>query len=166
MESPQRTSGIWKVWRLYGRDRKAWVLARSIPNANGCWIWDGALNANGYGIATGGLAHRIAYEAYVGPIPDGMNVNHRCDVRRCVNPDHLWIGTQIENIADAKAKKRMRGPTDRGGERHPLAKLTATDVWRLRDILSRGVKQKEVAKMFGISSTQVSRIARGTRWAA
>ncbi len=85
----------------------------AIPES-GCWLWSGVLDKDGYGhfhtYAQGKrrftCAHRVAYEIYVAPIPSGMSVLHRCDVRSCVNPAHLFIGTQKDNIADMIRKGR------------------------------------------------------------
>lgn len=74
---------------------------------SGCWLWTGSLNNKGYGQFNGNYAHRKSYEMHVGPIPEGMNVLHRCDTPSCVRPSHLWAGSQLENIRDAKSKGRM-----------------------------------------------------------
>lgn len=88
-----------------------------VEKTEGCWLWT-ASTRNGYGqIALGGrgnpvlYAHRVSYEMHHGPIPDGLVVMHTCDVRSCVRPDHLTVGTQAENLADMVAKGRSyRGP--------------------------------------------------------
>ena len=77
---------------------------------SGCWIWMRSTASHGYGDFRLNyklfLAHRASYEAFVGPIPDGMFVLHRCDVKQCVNPDHLFLGTNADNMADKEAKGR------------------------------------------------------------
>jgi hypothetical protein len=80
------------------------------PNDRGCMLWVAHLKGTPYGKLKWGrrtqFAHRLAWEHANGPIPDGLKVLHRCDVPKCVNPEHLFIGTQIENIADRDAKGR------------------------------------------------------------
>jgi hypothetical protein len=80
-------------------------------DASGCWIWTGRVNSWGYGFFSyrrTAAAHRVSYLLFRGPIPKGANIRvcHTCDVRLCVNPDHLWIGTQQDNIKDCAEKKR------------------------------------------------------------
>ena len=78
----------------------------------GCWIWKMSVDRVGYGHEwVGGKlrqAHRVSYETHIGPIPHGMKVLHKCDVRACINPSHLFLGTQKENIQDCKKKGRIR----------------------------------------------------------
>lgn len=83
------------------------LFARVNKDANGCWLWTGAMRADGYGVLRSRPAHRVSYEVFVGPIADDMVICHRCDVRNCVNPEHLFQGTQRENILDASSKGRL-----------------------------------------------------------
>lgn len=82
-----------------------------VDKTDGCWLWTAGKFPNGYGKfrheGKFKKAHRVSFEHHVGPIPLGMLICHRCDVRRCVNPDHLFVGTQKQNIQDAMAKGRF-----------------------------------------------------------
>lgn len=92
------------------------IERHSIPEPNsGCWLWQGNTTKKGYGRLGGGQAHRMSWTAFRGTIPEGMCVLHRCDNRACVNPDHLWLGTQIDNINDCVNKGRNR--SSRGAHR-------------------------------------------------
>lgn len=129
----------------------------------GCWLWTGGTHEFGYGVMGVGRrgqgttkAHRWAFEHFVGPIPDGMFVCHRCDVPACVNPDHLFLGTHLDNVRDAISKDRHAR-----GEVNGHAKLTADDVRAIR--ADRRI-QRVVAAEYGVARTVVSRIRSGTRW--
>lgn len=92
----------------------ATVLNNCLPEPNtGCWLWLGPFMYQGYGVTKIGgrqwRAHRLSYTTMVGPIPDGMHVCHACDVRECVNPEHLWLGTNADNTTDRHLKGRSRG---------------------------------------------------------
>lgn len=130
----------------------------------GCWHWTGALS----GLRYGGLkhegkvlkAHRLSFELAHGPVPDGMQVLHRCDRPTCVNPDHLWLGTHLDNMRDMFAKKRRRAPL---GELNGRAKLTAEQAAAIRAD-SRSVA--ELSKAFGVSKVQIYNIRKSVSWAS
>ncbi len=138
------------------------------PNS-GCWLWTGATTASGYGrigVDIGRIhqyrssrAHRVAYELFVGLIPEGMSVLHKCDTPSCVNPRHLYLGSQQENIVDAKNKHR-----NAYGSRSGRAKLNEPDIPLIRRALNMGRPMRLVAIDYGVSTRTVRSIADGDTW--
>ena len=128
-----------------------------------CWLWRGRRNGRGYGnISIKGRttnAHRAAYMLFVGPVPKGMNVCHTCDNRICVNPNHLFIGTQHDNMQDAKRKGRTTL-----GEKNGRAKLTDSDVRVIVRRIDIGHSQCAIAQDFGVTYQTIGNIQRGVRW--
>lgn len=118
-------------------------LVEKIPES-GCWIWMGNM-MRGYGRTPRSQrrAHRESYELHCGPIPVGLAVLHRCDVKCCVNPSHLFLGTQTMNVADMVAKSRQKG----GGRR--LDEKTAAA------IVSSPLSLRATARAFGVSKFSV-----------
>jgi hypothetical protein len=142
------------------------LRARCSPEPNsGCWLWEGPINQDGYAkarIVRGGpkvFVHRALYLAIHGSIPAGQEVCHRCDVRSCLNPDHLFAATHLENIADCVAKRR----TVRG-ERAGLARVTWAQVREIRAWLAAGETTGAIARTFGVSGPQISKIGTGRQW--
>lgn len=139
----------------------------SMPEPNsGCWLWTGALSKSGYGHIgmrnpkTTKLAHRISWLAFRGPILNEEQVLHRCDMRCCVNPDHLFIGSPSDNMKDMWTKRRHGLPTRRG-ETHPNRKLTEDDV-RLIRASPKGTPG--LAKRFGVDTSTIYAIRKGFAW--
>ena len=142
-------------------------MAKVEPEPNtGCWLWKGYVLPDGYGaVSIAGkrsrAAHRISWELFRGEIPPGMLVCHRCDVRACVNPEHLFLGSLQENAADMKRKGRSRA-----GESNPAAKLKAAEVREIKAMMARpGFSARETAARFGVSPGLIYAIRKGRAWA-
>ena len=141
----------------------------SEPDLNGgCRLWTAATSSTGYGAtskktANGTVmakAHRLAYELAYGPIPDNQLVCHSCDVRLCIEPTHLFLGTHGDNSADMVRKGRSCA-----GDRHYAAKITMNQAEEIRTICSaRTITQRAIAAHYGISRQAVGLIVNGKTW--
>lgn len=150
----------------YTQINRFWMRVDRSGGPDACWLWTGFLGENGYGVfgfnGKAYKAHRVSYFIEHGRIDNDRLVLHRCDVRSCVNPAHLFLGTPKDNSQDAVRKGRN---TRLYGEGNGKAKLTRAEVLAIRRICKRGgVYQKTVAKQFGISEAIVSYIVNGGRW--
>jgi len=139
-----------------------WSKVRKGP---GCWEWTGT-KSSGYGYIIRGAtgtkserAHRVSWELHMGSSPGALHVCHKCDNPGCVNPDHLFLGTMSENILDAYNKGRKVK-----GENHPWARLGLADVLKIREAVSNGDSQRNIAKAMGVTQTTISMIARRETW--
>lgn len=148
-----------------------------IPES-GCWVWTGASTGR-YGIIMQPrphrkalMAHRVSYELHHGAIPEGMNVCHRCDVPLCVNPGHLFLGTQNDNVQDMITKSRKvisplagRHGNQAKGSKNGQAKLLEYQINNIRTYFKTGFFSKaELARTFKISESQIARIVQSQSW--
>lgn len=144
-----------------------WSLADKIafysspPDEHGCILWIGSKKPSGYGqihTADGLLyAHHVAWRFANGPIPQGMVIRHKCDVRDCINPDHLEIGTHADNVADKVARGRATN-----GERSNLTKLTAAKVLEIRRRSDE--TPKSLGDEFGVTASNIVAILKRKSW--
>lgn len=129
---------------------------------SGCWLWMGR-TSGGYGVAPLGArgakkyAHRLFYEAHVGPIGDGAVICHRCDTPSCVNPDHLFLGTVQDNNHDRMKKGRYLG------EWNGRARLTAEQAREITSLQGL-VTHKEIAAKYGVARSTISMLITGRTW--
>lgn len=139
-----------------------------------CWLWKASITAVGYGQISVNRkpknVHRLIWELYFGEIPKDKIVCHRCDIRNCCNPQHLFLGTYQENSSDMVQKGRSilgrSVPESRivHGEKHGRRKLTATQVCEIIQKSNLGMSNVEIAKEYGISDAHVSGIIHGKYW--
>jgi hypothetical protein len=140
------------------------LASRSMAMPNGCIEWKGRIRPDGYGevrmkgIYGPVLTHRASWMLHVGPIPDGLHVLHRCDNRPCINPDHLWIGTNKDNHDDKCAKCRHRCGL---GTDKPNARVNPEMV---RAIRAEQMTFKEIAKKYGVSYGCIQKIRCRETW--
>lgn len=142
---------------LYGRDLiRFWNKVDSCDgSSDDCWNWIGGCFQSGYGVFQvdnkNQRAHRIVYEMYFGPIPGMLRVCHHCDNKRCVRPDHLFLGTDLDNVRDCRKKKRGR---DRNGRTFddppsPDAIRTARALWEA------GTSYRDISNQTGIRISSI-----------
>lgn len=134
----------------YRRENRRIIKSNSTPNEAGCWIWVGRLATGGYGrLRRKERAHRVSYEAFVGPVPAGMWVLHSCDTPACVNPKHLRAGDRDANSEDRVQRRRVP-------QRHPDALIV-----KAMEMLASGVSQGKTAKALAVPQSYVSKINAG-----
>lgn len=150
-------------------ERRLWSRVDRSGGPDACWPFLGSPgNRGGYGqILVDGHntpAPRAAWIVANGPIPDGLLVCHRCDNPPCCNPRHLFLGTHADNTADMVEKGRGKRPPALRGVAHPGARLRDEQVKSIRLRLAEGVSQRQIARQYGVSQSQVSHIATGKHW--
>lgn len=140
-------------------------LLSKVIKTDGCWNWTGSHNGQGYGTVFSDshrktYVHRLAYELWLGKIPSGMCVCHHCDNSRCVRPDHLFLGTAKDNMADCAKKGRSAF-----GEKNGHAILTSDHVLQIKRIYSEGgITQQALGLQFGVSREVIGNVVRGRNW--
>jgi hypothetical protein len=149
----------------YSLEERFWPKVRK---SDTCWNWIASRTKLGYGqiyFKENGVrrvlkASRVSWEIHHGPVQNNLHVCHTCDNPACVNPDHLFLGTPLDNALDKVAKGRARGPSVGCGIQNNK-KLSQEQVSAIRAAIG---SQKSIASRFGINQSQVSRIRNGKRW--
>lgn len=138
------------------------IESMMIEPGSGCWNWEKYINSGGYGRVKhqGRMiqAHHLSYIGFTGGIPTGMMVLHRCDNRKCVNPNHLFIGSHKDNMKDMVLKNRSNKPH---GCRNPQSKLSESAVVEIRNSNLNGV---ELARKFNVSKSAICLIRKNRTW--
>lgn len=135
------------------------LLGRTTITESGCMEYTGCVQSNGYARATvnrkAAGAHRHVYELMHGPIPKGIDICHKCDNRKCINPEHLFAGSRLDNMKDAAVKGRTAS-----GFRLPHTVLKESDFPKIVEMAKAGMKYADIGKRFGICRQRASVIAR------
>lgn len=142
---------------------------KKIEKTESCWLWLGSKNRKGYGYVGDGhgkvvYAHRQMWNLTFGEIPKGLLVCHSCDNPTCVNPEHLWLGTNAENMADMVKKGRSLtcGLPDAAGSKNPAAKLNETQVCEIRRTWNGS--HSAMGRLYGVSRRTINGIMNGASW--
>ena len=134
-----------------------------VEKTDTCWNWMAYRKKTGYGCFCMGvknnLAHRVSWELHNGSIPEGLHVLHKCHNPRCVNPDHLYVGTHTDNMND-----RIKDGTSPRGEKHHSAKLTEENVKTAKWLLSCGARPLDLSVMYKVAPHCISNIKTGRTW--
>lgn len=179
----------YKRWRKHGDPNKEYIPYNKSPISDrlsskytvnsytGCWEWTGAIDNKGYGIIhtygnSKGRAHRVSWEITHGEINNNLCVCHSCDNPKCINPDHLFLGTIADNNRDMAAKGRNRWSDafltskkkSPQGERHGMSKLNTRDVIKIRNCFENGVTMKELAILYDVGHSHICSIVRRKSW--
>lgn len=168
-----------------GRNGKCGVTAEmrflaKIQKTDSCWIWKASFVNSGYGqFWYNGkkiTAHKFAYTFYKGPVPDEIDVCHTCDNKKCANPDHLFLGTTVENLTDMKRKGRSAKGINNGvykhpeiirrGENHGGSKTNNGQVIEIRNFYDTGIIHNicELARKFNLGQTTIRHIVKRDTW--
>lgn len=146
-----------------------WSKVEITDTPKSCWLWRGAKKPKGYGnVRINGLyllAHRVAFELTSGALPEGFIVCHICDNPSCCNPSHLMLGTVKSNAADMLIKNRQKKKIYAArGEKNGNSKLSSKSVVSIRNLRNSGMKIKDIADKYRMSSTAISSVLTGETW--
>lgn len=160
IQHPNYTQFTELYWQKVSKDGP---IPTHCPELGPCWLWAASRNRGGYGNIRVGCqvvgAHRVAWMLTYGSIPEGMLVCHRCDVRLCCNPAHMFLGTPADNLADMVAKGRQAS-----GEASGHAELTEAQVREIRALRARGYTYSKLMALYGKSNTCIYSICRYISW--
>jgi hypothetical protein len=135
-----------------------------VDNKNACWTWKGNVSKHGYGVSSyrskSTLAHRLSWILFRGNLPKDLDVCHHCDNPKCVNPEHLFLGTAKDNVMDCFNKKRK----SHKGENHPRAKIKEQDVKEIFQLRKNGWTHQKLADRFKLTQSAVSNILHRRLW--
>lgn len=153
--------------RFWAKVNKSGLVPAHRPELGPCWVWTAWTGPDGYGCMTKGKkdpirSHVASWIIHFGEIPKGIYVCHKCDVRNCVRPDHLFLGTREENFDDMRAKGRARPgwvPGEKCGQ-HKLTELQVREILRIGDSQT----QVAIAAKFGVTDGAIHRILKGKNW--
>lgn len=128
-----------------------------------CWLWNGRKSRNGYGVTKHNgknrPVHRFLWETFYGPIDKDIVCCHKCDVRNCINPAHIFLGTRSDNQRDMKEKGRAAK-----GSKNGYSKLTEADIVTIRQLHKEGFYQREIAKLYGMSQHVIGKVINRVTW--
>lgn len=145
--------------------KRFWSRVDRTDNENDCWLWQGGRSGDRYGYffihPRNQLAHRVSWMFTHGTIPDGMKVCHKCDRVLCVNPNHLFLGTQRDNVEDMHGKGRAHKASGEGHSKTYLSELQVREIFKLYE---EGVSTKAIAQRFGTNKYTLSNLRRGRTW--
>ncbi len=154
--------------RFWEKVDKNGPVPAHVPELGPCWVWTSSTNGRGYGqISSGGnggrplKAHRVAWEMENGPIPDGLDVLHKCDNPICTRASHLMLGTHLDNMRDMFTKGRRQAAV---GERAAGAKLCECAVRAIRRLSGEGVTRADLGRRFGVHPMSILAIVRREHW--
>lgn len=147
------------------RDKKyaEYRFFKKVHKTDTCWLWTGATRGGGYGVVRLNKvdipSHRFSWELINGKIPKSLWVLHKCDVRNCVNPDHLFLGTGKDNMADCVEKRRHCF-----GEKNGTSKLRDSDIPKIFAMQKAGVFQRDIARRFNVAQNAIWLVLQKKTW--